>query len=359
MTTIAVSETQSSAIPIISVIIPTLNEEKVIGECLKALVLQELPSDRFEVIVVDNGSVDRTLDVVRRFARCLRVTIRSLPGCHISELRNTGAREAKGRLLAFLDSDCIAPPHWLQTAIAVFENPSKMVVGSFYTVPQNSGWVARAWYGDMVRERQGPVSYVPSGTLFISSSVFWDLGGFDRDIETSEDFELCQRAKAAGCVVIADPELSTIHLGTPQTLSAFWRKERWHGNGVRSVLLRRSSCRGYANTLALTAYALLSLAITLLAIAAAAVTGRFGLVAVGPLLLAGGALLMAARAAVRRRRWKYFLPLAALYMVYGLARSLALLGLAGKTHRRQVPSSAPIARLRRPAGSGLQAGGTN
>jgi GT2 family glycosyltransferase len=220
---------------------------------------------------------------------------------------------------------------------------AEMVVGSFYTVPEDSGWVARAWYGDMARERQGPVSYVPSGTLFVNSGVFWDLGGFDRDIETSEDFEFCQRAKAAGYPVVANSGLSTIHLGTPQTLSAFWRKERWHGNGVRSVLVRRSAQRGFANTLALTAYALLSLAITLLAIPMAVATGRLAMVTIGPALLAGGALLMAARAAVRRRRWRYLLPLAALYVVYGIARGLALLGLAGKTHRQSRPSASSLA----------------
>jgi glycosyltransferase involved in cell wall biosynthesis len=345
------SEVQFCETPLISVIIPTLNEEKVIGECLKALVLQKLPRDRFEVIVVDNGSVDRTLDVVRRFARCLRVTIRSLPGCHISELRNTGAREATGSFLAFLDADCIAPPHWLESAITVLKDAGDVVVGSFYTVPENSGWVARAWYGDMVEERQGPVSYVPSGTLFISSRIFRELGGFDRDIETSEDFELCQRAKAAGYPVVAHSTLSTVHLGTPQTLSAFWRKERWHGNGVRSVLLRRTSQRGFANTLALTAYALLSLVITLLAIPMAVVTGRFAVVAIGPALLAGGALLMAARAAARRRRWKYFFPLAALYVVYGVARSLTLLGAAGRGQRRVASSAVSPAADRSASGS--------
>src|SRR5262249_8858214 len=164
---------------------------------------------------------------------------------------------------------------------------------------------------------RGAVSYVPSGTLFVSRRAFRSLGGFDVNIETSEDFELCQRARAAGYPVVAHPALSTVHLGTPQTLSAFWRKERWHGNGVRSVLLRRSCQRGFANTLVLTAYALLSLTITLLAIPMAAVTGRLALVAIGPMLLAGGAALMAARSAARRRSWKYFFPVAALYVVYG------------------------------------------
>ncbi|HZR30025.1 MAG TPA: glycosyltransferase [Terriglobales bacterium] len=327
---------------LVSVIIPALNEEKVIGKCLEALVRQQLPRDLFEVIVVDNGSVDETLKVVRRFDDRLNLTIRTQPRCHISEVRNAGAREAQGKFLAFLDADCIAPSNWLQSAVSMLQSAGDMVLGSFCSIPENSGWVPRAWYGDMVKERRGPVSYVPSATFFISSKAFRSLGGFDADLETSEDFELCQRAKAAGYPVIAHSGLSTVHLGTVQTLSAFWQKERWHGNGVRSVLLRRSSQRGFMSTVLLTIYSLLSMTLTVLAIPAAIATGRVALLAVGPILLAGGAALMAARAAIRRRRWKYFFPHAALYVVYGTARTFALLGLGGKTDRRLEGSAQPL-----------------
>jgi glycosyltransferase involved in cell wall biosynthesis len=319
---------------LISVVIPTLNEKTAIEECLNALARQELPGSNFEVIVVDNGSADGTLDIVRTFEDRLNLTIHTLTGCHISELRNAGAREAKGKLLAFLDADCIAPPNWLETAVSILQYLDDAVIGSFCAIPGNSSWLARAWYGDMVRERRGPVSYVPSATLFVSGEAFWKLGGFDADLETSEDFEFCQRAKGAGYRVLAHPELSTVHLGTVQTLSAFWRKERWHGNGVRSVLFRRSSQRGFINTLLLTLYSLFSMALTLVAFPVAIITGRFFVLVVGPALLATGAAFMAGRAAIRRHSWRYFFPHTVLYMIYGIARSLALLGMGGNTDRR-------------------------
>ena len=67
-------------------------------------------------------------------------------------------------------------------------------------------------------------------------------------IETSEDFELCRRISAAGYSVRGDAALSTVHLGTPQTLTAFYHKQRWHGNGVRQAISREKLCRAFSKT---------------------------------------------------------------------------------------------------------------
>src|SRR5437868_13548732 len=92
----------------ISVVIPVRNEEKVIRRCLDALAENEFPSRRFEVIIVDNGSCDRTLQIVRTFGERLELKILVMEKGHISALRNRGAAEARGRVLAFLDADCLA-----------------------------------------------------------------------------------------------------------------------------------------------------------------------------------------------------------------------------------------------------------
>ena len=314
-------------------VIPTLNEEKVIGECLEALVQQQWSRREFEVIVADNGSVDGTLDAVRGFLGRLNLTVVVRSGCHVSALRNSGACEGKGKILAFLDADCLAPPTWLESAVSILGDADDMITGSLPALPENSTWVARAW-DERQRERRGAVFYVPSCALFISRKGFRNLGGFDEDLETNEDVEICQRAAAAGFKVLGHPELSTVHLGTPQTLGAFWRTELWWGIGMRSVLLGHSSRRGLTKAILLTLYSLLSMAVTLLAIPIAVMTGKFTFLAIGPVLLASSAVFMAARTSIRLRRWEHFIPLTALYVIYGIARGLALLlRLRGKAHR--------------------------
>lgn len=332
------AQTSSESTPvnrvILSVIIPALNEERAIGQCLTSLVRQSVPAERFEVIVVDNGSVDRTVETARAFEGSLNLTIMQKTDSHVSALRNLGAASAKGQFLAFLDADCFAPPDWLSRSVDVLRSGDGGVVGAFYTIPPNSSWLAKAWYEDLHTVKCGPVSYVPSGTLLVSRSVFVKLGGFDETIQTSEDCEFCQRVTAAGYRVLAFPALSTIHLGTPQTLGAFYRQQRWHGNGVRTVFLRDRLHTGFAKTVLQTVYTLFWMIVALLAVPVALVTANFSVLALAPAFLLLDSLILAARSAAQRKKWSVLFPLTLLYLVYGIARGVSLLGLNGKRTAR-------------------------
>ena len=319
---------------LISVIIPVLNEEKVIGECLDSLVRQTLTADRFEVIVVDNGSVDRTCEITKAYERSLNLKLLQKRNAHISALRNLGASCARGAFLAFLDADCLAPSNWLSRAVELLRRGDGGVIGAFYTIPEGSSWLAKAWYGQMATHKQGRVSYVPSGTLVISRNVFSSIGGFDETIPTSEDYELCQRVAAAGYDVLAFPELSTVHLGTPQTLSAFYRKQRWHGNGVRTEFFRNMLHPGFAKTVLQTAFTLLLMIASVAMIPVAVLTNKWSVLAIAPGILLLTSLGLASRAAVRRNSLNLVSPLTVAYLVYGIARSLSFVGLNGKRSKR-------------------------
>jgi glycosyltransferase involved in cell wall biosynthesis len=308
---------------VVSVVIPALNEERVIGSCLQALTNQTCPGT-FEVIVVDNGSSDGTIAVVRQFGRDLNIRILEKKNASISALRNVGARAARADFLAFLDADCIPQADWIKLGATLLRSGRFGVIGAHYTIPPDSSWVARTWYGRMASHKRGPVSYVPAGDLFISRELFLRIGGFDETLNTSEDCELCQRVAASGRPVFGEPALSVVHLGTPQTVSAFFKKQRWHGTSVHRIFFRDVRQARSVKSMAFTLYMF-----TCACGAVAGVALAVWLKSLAPLLAAApiliGPAILAAGGAIMRKKLSAFLPLAALSLVYGLARAASLL----------------------------------
>jgi glycosyltransferase involved in cell wall biosynthesis len=106
----------ASECPFISVVIPTYNRRYHLDRTLRSLIGQDYPKDRYEIIVVDNSSTDGTADLVeslRQEAACpLRYFLKEPEGP--GPARNLGVENARGELIAFIDSDCVADPRWLR-----------------------------------------------------------------------------------------------------------------------------------------------------------------------------------------------------------------------------------------------------
>jgi len=112
----------------VSIIVPALNEEQVIGRCLEAVAANDFPLEQMEVILVDNGSKDRTIAIARSYEKSLPLRVLERKGVHISAMRNAGAREARGELLAFLDADCQLSENLLGRVAEEFEDPDVRIV---------------------------------------------------------------------------------------------------------------------------------------------------------------------------------------------------------------------------------------
>ncbi|MCK4403346.1 MAG: glycosyltransferase [Dehalococcoidia bacterium] len=110
--------------PQISVIVVTKNEEKNISACLESLIAQDYPKDRYEIIVVDGASTDKTQEICRRYPITLIIAERS----GISHQRNAGIQVARGSYIAFTDADCVAERAWLRKLIEQIESSDKSVV---------------------------------------------------------------------------------------------------------------------------------------------------------------------------------------------------------------------------------------
>jgi glycosyltransferase involved in cell wall biosynthesis len=318
------SPKQSGSIRV-TVVIPTRNEERVLGKCLESLANNVLPKTEFEVIVVDNGSQDHTMEVAKSFEPKLSIRVLSLSGVHISALRNHGAAMARGELFAFLDADCLAPADWLLNASRILQDVHSGIVGAHYQIPNDSTWVGRIWSEDRSAEKIGAVSYVPAGDLLLRREVFAKIGGFEESIQTNEDLELCQRALAAGFTVKSFPELRVVHLGTPRTLLGFYRKQRWHGTHVFAVFLRDPKKRKNRKPVALALFTITCFVLLIAGFLWGLKSGHWSLLLVSGLLYITPLLLLSSSRTWPRGKWQEMFPLMLLYATYGLARAEAIL----------------------------------
>ena len=194
----------------------------------------EYPKEKVEVLLVDNGSIDRTPEIARNNGAIF------LDGKNlkVSGLRNLGARNARGEILAFVDADCLVARDWLKNAIPYFEDQDVAVWGAPPAVPNDATWVQRAWY--LVRKKEKmiqDVEWLESMNLFVRRDQFLAIGGFNEDLVTCEDVDFSYRMGEYGRI-LSDSRIAAVHLGEAGTLRDFVRKEIWRGksnlHGIRS-----------------------------------------------------------------------------------------------------------------------------
>lgn len=220
----------------VAFVIPAYNEEKFISATLASIERAMAGRSAYEVVVVDNGSSDRTAELAR--AAGARVLIAAAGT--VGALRNLGARHATARALVFLDADVELTDSWGENIHATLrelrERPAT-ITGSHCGIPANASWLERYWFAPRRSER---VSHMNSGHLIVDRAYFEQLGGFAAEMQTGEDYEFSRRALEHGADLIDDARLPVVHHGFPRTLRAFLRREVWHGLGdagsVRAIV---------------------------------------------------------------------------------------------------------------------------
>jgi len=190
----------SEELPFVSVIVPVYNDERRIGECIKSLLDQTYPRDRYEIFIVDNGSTDGTRKVVQKYPVTLLVEDEILSSY---AARNKGIQNAKGEILAFTDSDVKVSNSWLQNGIKSMSESGADYVGSrveLYNPRDNvTYWDLHSMIGVFpVKENIEQSNFTPTCNLFVGKSVIRKIGMFDPRLVSAGDFEFGQRVKDAG-----------------------------------------------------------------------------------------------------------------------------------------------------------------
>lgn len=225
----------------VTVVIPTYNRKKTLGQALGSLMYQtRAPA---EIILVDDGSTDGTAFGVRKEYPQIKILEQENKG--VSAARNAGIREANTDWIAFLDSDDVWMAEKLERQMNALEkSPDHRVCHT------EEKWVFRGKHrpvaapyikqGGWIFERCLPVCAISPSTVLIHKSVFEEVGLFDESLPACEDYDLWLRICSRMPVLLVKEALIEKHGGHSDQLSAQWGLDQW-----RIQTLQKSLEEGY------------------------------------------------------------------------------------------------------------------
>jgi glycosyltransferase involved in cell wall biosynthesis len=214
-----------------SVIVPTYNAMSTLGSCLKALTKQSIDKEEYEVIVVDDGSTDRTSDIVKQFP----IKYFGQPNQGPATARNKGAVEATGEIILFTDSDCVPQNNWVEEMVKPFEDPEVIAVKGAYKTNQKA-LIAR--YAQIefeerfkILKKAESIDMVDTYSAGYRRSVFLSLGGFDPSFPAAnnEDTELSYKMSQSGHKMVFNSNAIVYHLNHPDSIKKYARLKFWRG----------------------------------------------------------------------------------------------------------------------------------
>ncbi len=221
----------------ISVIIPAYNADKTIADCLEGLQNQTMPASEYEIIVVDDGSIDQTRQIV---AQTPHIRLIEQERGMVAAARNAGIQAAQGEIICFTDADCVPQKDWLeQISAPLRENPNIIGSKGRYNT-QQSQFTARfvqIEYEDKYDRMAGyrRISFIDTYSAAFRRQVLLDIGCFNERFQSSEDRELSYRLAAAGHEMVFQPTAVVYHSHADSPGAFFIKKLKngyWGGQAI-------------------------------------------------------------------------------------------------------------------------------
>lgn len=209
--------------PFVSIIIPTLNEERNLPRVLESIKKIDYPPEKIELLIVDGGSTDKTIEIAKRFgAKIFKnpLKIRGA-GCKI------GVEKAKGNFIAFTDADCVVPANWLKDLLSPLTDPKVASVGGPNVTPKDDSQFAKA-VGEVINLLTKPGSryglftnkiaetyHNPGCNVLYKKEPILKVGNFNPKLLTCEDEELDFRLRQKGYKLLFTPKVVVDHYRRP------------------------------------------------------------------------------------------------------------------------------------------------
>jgi glycosyltransferase involved in cell wall biosynthesis len=221
--------------PRVSVVVCAYDAERTMDQCLASLAVLNYPD--YEVIVVNDGSRDRTREIAESYEYCRIV---NQPNKGLSAARNVGAEAATGEIIAYTDSDCVADPDWLTYLVAKMEASDLAACGGpNFPPPENNlvpaavavapGGPTHVLISDEIAE------HIAGCNMAFRRDVLLQLGGFDPIYRAAgDDVDICWRFQDAGYTIGFSPAAVVWHFRR-NTVAAYCAQQRGYGKAEALV----------------------------------------------------------------------------------------------------------------------------
>ncbi len=186
----------------ISVVIPALNEEKLIGECLESLKHQDFSGD-YEIIVVDNGSRDNTSQIARKMG----ARVIDCPRKGVAYARQAGAEAAGGEIIVQADADTIYPHWWLTRIQKQFKaHPKAIAVAGTFIYRKPPWWALFEYFTRVFWNILATIflrrPYIISGANFaFYKKALFEIGGYRQHAYSPDQFDISTRLSKKGKII--------------------------------------------------------------------------------------------------------------------------------------------------------------
>ena len=218
----------------VSVIVPIYNDSNNIDQCIKVLVNQTYPKDSYEVIAVDNGSTDDSVNIIKKYPVKLLFE-KKIQSSYAA--RNKGIIHAKGEIIAFTDSDCIPSENWISEGIKKMDSSGADILGGKIEFYFSHKRTAAELY-DSIRNMNAEKSInknkvAPTANLFVKATLFKMVGLFPQHIQSGGDYQWTSKATKNGYLIIYAPNAIVKH--PARTLIPLLKKQYRISSGALDI----------------------------------------------------------------------------------------------------------------------------
>ncbi len=222
---------------IVSIIIPAYNEERFLEDCLNSIIDVDFPKTQYEIIVVNDGSTDRTFEIANSHrTKSDNIVVLSKTNGGKASAQNYGIRVARGKYILVTDADAVVNKDWISRMVEHLER-NDIVVGAYYAKnPQN--WLEKVQNAQyLIKFKYGGVRGIPStGVNIAFKKEIVDVVGEFNENKTSTTADFITRGKSKGLKMYYDPDVYVYTKCTSNIRGFFKQKLRWREAGASSLL---------------------------------------------------------------------------------------------------------------------------